>query len=606
MFRLPPAIEIPSTREMITEFRGYNHNLRIAGNEFYDMENMSSDLYPVLSPRKQRYRIRYFNEQNSNFFNGLYAHNALCWALGTGFYYNNVLVGELDERSEKQFVSMGAYILIWPDKVYYNTETGEFGSLENEFIGYGGTQFIVTPCKPDGTEYEYEYISQTAPEDPQDGEYWCDISGDEPVLKQYSESYAMWQGVATAYTKLKATGIGKGFSQYDGVTISGFDDSAGLNGEHVLYGVDDDYIIIVKLLSATAAIVDTVKVSRKVPDMDFVCEHDNRIWGCSSKNHEIYACVLGDPKNWYRFLGVSTDSYAATIGSLGDFTGCISYLNQVLFFKENEIIKLYGNRPANFQLESAVCRGVQKGSEKSLVIANDTLYYKAREDFCAYNGNLPTSISKPLGNIENRSGVSAGALGNKVYMALAEGIENQQQHIHHTRMYIYDTDLGLWYKESGEAYAINSTDGIWRYQIGNFAVFNSTLYFYDGAFLWKTKNDGQTDYDDEYYARPEGRFPWFAQTGDIGLNSPDNKYISKLQLRMEVDADALVRIEVQYDNEDEWVEKYRVNPTKKRSVLIPIIPRRCDTMRLRISGRGDARIYSLAKTIEEGSELNGY
>ena len=39
---------------MVDVFRGYNHNLRIADSEFFDMKNMTSDYYPVLSPRGRR------------------------------------------------------------------------------------------------------------------------------------------------------------------------------------------------------------------------------------------------------------------------------------------------------------------------------------------------------------------------------------------------------------------------------------------------------------------------------------------------------------------------------------------------------------------------
>ena len=41
-------------RSMIDTFRGYNHNLRIGDGEAWEMQNMTSDLYPVLSPRKKR------------------------------------------------------------------------------------------------------------------------------------------------------------------------------------------------------------------------------------------------------------------------------------------------------------------------------------------------------------------------------------------------------------------------------------------------------------------------------------------------------------------------------------------------------------------------
>ena len=40
-----------------------------------------------------------------------------------------------------------------------------------------------------------------------------------------------------------------------------------------------------------------------------------------------------------------------------------------------------------------------------------------------------------------------------------------------------------------------------------------------------------------------------------------------------------------------------------RSFAVPIRPRRCDHLRLRIEGEGDAKIFSIAKTIEIGSDI---
>ena len=43
--------------------------------------------------------------------------------------------------------------------------------------------------------------------------------------------------------------------------------------------------------------------------------------------------------------------------------------------------------------------------------------------------------------------------------------------------------------------------------------------------------------------------------------------------------------------------------TKLRSFSVPLRPRRCDHFRLRIVGEGDAKIYSISKTIEQGGDL---
>ena len=44
--RYPQLKELPTTREMVDVFRGYNHNLRISSGEFFNMKNMTSDHYP--------------------------------------------------------------------------------------------------------------------------------------------------------------------------------------------------------------------------------------------------------------------------------------------------------------------------------------------------------------------------------------------------------------------------------------------------------------------------------------------------------------------------------------------------------------------------------
>ena len=55
----PTLNEMATSRQMIDDFAGYNHNLRIGDTEFYDMKNMTSTYYPVLSPRGQRGVYKY-------------------------------------------------------------------------------------------------------------------------------------------------------------------------------------------------------------------------------------------------------------------------------------------------------------------------------------------------------------------------------------------------------------------------------------------------------------------------------------------------------------------------------------------------------------------
>ena len=194
--------------------------------------------------------------------------------------------------------------------------------------------------------------------------------------------------MATTYLQISAAGIGKGFEKGDGVKIT-VDSIEGLSNVFVnteedgkmstnTYIVDktDDTITIIGIIDKAINVSNNeLTIERKVPDMAFITECNNRLWGCSKDGHEIYCCKLGDPKNWNCFMGLSTDSYAASCGTDGQWTGAITHLGYPLFFKENCMHKVYGSYPANYQIQTTACRGVQKGCERSLAIVNEVLYY---------------------------------------------------------------------------------------------------------------------------------------------------------------------------------------------------------------------------------------
>ena len=114
--RLPAINEIPASVVHTDAFRGYHHSLAIRDDEFFDMENLSGDEYPLLAPRKPRRLRQSFRKPH-----GLHAHEKLCWVDGTNLYYDGVAKGTVAD-SDKQFASMGAYVIIWPDKVLLDTQ----------------------------------------------------------------------------------------------------------------------------------------------------------------------------------------------------------------------------------------------------------------------------------------------------------------------------------------------------------------------------------------------------------------------------------------------------------------------------------------------------
>lgn len=574
---LPELQTQSQTRDMITAFTGYNHQLVTNDGEWYDMKNLTSDYYPVLSPRAKRSVKSTLTTPN-----GLFSKNGLVYVDGTSLYYKGSLVGTV-ENSKKQFVGMGAYVAIFPDKKYFNTadETPTIKSMGQTFQTV--TTVTYTPCTLSGASITV--TKQDSEPTKTNGAYWLDTSTTPSVLKMYQESTSQWVSVPTSYIKIGSTNIGKYFNKQDIVTISGSDHSE-FNMDMCIWEKADDYIVVIAMPDNTDSQVNTMTLERKIPDLDYVTESENRIWGCNSSKHEIYCCKQGDCTNWYSYLGIASDSYAATVGSDGDFTGACTCLGYVLFFKEDCIHKVQGSMPSNYTITNVTCRGVQKGSEGSLQVVNETLFYKSSDGVCIYQGGLPGSISSQLGNIKYKN-ASAGQIDSKYYISM-------QDYSDTWHMFSYDTEKGMWNKE-------DNTHAIM------FTRHNGDLYFIDGEnkLSCVKGTDGTV----------EGAIEWYCETGNIGMNLPDRKYISMLSMRFSLEIGGYVEIYCQYDSDGIWHKEMRCDSKVKKSSrgvdsyyklsnhTIPIKPRRCDHMRIKLVGKGDCKLYSMSKVIEQGSDV---
>ena len=605
--KYPKLKQLPVTREMIDVFKGYNHNLRIGAGEFYDMKNLSADNYPVLSPRAKR--GIYITEANPQ---GMVAKDALCYVDGDTLYINkhpitdskmklytkcdscpiNATCEHYEQGSticEKDMISMGAYVIIMPDKKYINTEKhSDCGNIEETVETKSTVTFSI--CTADGTAYGAINPSAVAPKvtdemkkDPSSIPLWLDTSSTPHSLKQYSVTNSMWLTIATTYIKIHATDIGSHFSVNDGVMISGIEDEdlQDLNASMVIWAKGDDYIVVKGIIDKVMTQDNPIVVTRQMPNMDFIIESGNRLWGCrygiavnGDIVNEIYASKLGDFKNWNCFMGISTDSYAASVGTDGRFTGAVTHLGYPLFFKENYIHKVYGNYPANYQIQTTACRGVQNGCSKSLAIVNEVLYYKSRSAICAYDGSLPVEISAALGEEVYHDAV-AGSIGNKYYISMADITDEYH-------LFVYDTVKGMWHREDDT-------------QATDFCNCRGDLYYIDYAdkCIKTVRGTGITE---------TAPIKWDATTGIIGTDSPDKKYISRMDVRMSLEVGTKVAFYAEYDSCGEWEHLFTMTGTKLGSFAVPIRPQRCDHLRLKIIGNGDAKIYSICKTIEQGSD----
>lgn len=575
MPRLPLLAQLKTKRQVTETFLGYNRSLKIRTGEFYHMENLSSSCYPLMASRDKRALVTKLSSPQA-----LCAKKQLIWADSGRLYMDGQEVEGIElTEGEKNLVSMGAYILIFPDKIYLNCEDfTDFGSIEAEFESSGEVDIHLS--KPDGEDMGDIPISQSPPENPENGQLWIDSSSSSHSLKQYSSVNDMWVEQLSVYTRLSNPGLGSGFSENDAVEISGLTgDAAFLNGIHIVEKRSDDYILIQALLSRACTQTERVTLTRKLPDMDFVTEAENRLWGCKygivngKTLNEIYGCALGDFKNWNRFQGLADDSYRASVGTDGAFTAAVTYLGYPLFFKENTVHKVYISANGAHRISDTACYGVESGSHKSVANMGDKLYYKSSDRICVYEGSLPRSISQALGDVKYSEAVG-GCMGEKYFISMADEKGEKQ-------LFVYDSRRGLWHRE-------DSLD------VAFFAPLSSELYALcpDGRLIAMGGSRGEKEKD----------FYWQADSGLMGYSESEQKYLGRLILRLKLPAGSEADVFIEYDSDGHFKHLGHISGRGTGSFSLPIRPRRCDHFRLRLAGYGEVRLYSMTKQIELGTD----
>lgn len=627
MRKMQPLQPAAKQTRMTTTFLGYNHNQIIEDGEMYDMKNLSGDLYPMMVPRNRRATTSFKVGNVDDPLTGINGRDQLTFIVGEDVYYNYTRVTGLSVSAEsntypKKIVNFGAYVCIFPDKKYFNTINLEDCGPIDRIFSIAGQNVSLSMCRGDGTDYDMSQItvSSTAPASPTNGKLWIDQSGDNDVLRQYSTAYDEWGEVATTYVKITATGIGTGLNVYDGITISGLEavstasakvkaQVSALNGSKIVYFGGTNYIVVMGLLSQTQAALKTgniVKADRKIPDMDWIVESNNRLWGCKyglvngQVVNEIRASALGDFRNWERFLGNSQDSYTASIGTDGVFTGAVTQNGYPVFFKENCIHQVHGSVPSNFQITTTMCRGVQNGSGRSAVVVNEKIYYKSRTDIMMFDGSMPVSVSEQLGDTLYSS-ARAGALGSKYYISMKD--KNGAW-----TMFTYDTKRGVWYKED-------------NFHAMGFGRVDDELYAIDedhNLLVAMTGNVTEADPEHPMWTQ-EGEIEWEAIFGIQGAeygrgnygsrvrnDTPGSRYISRFDIRMYLEPEAEANLWIQYNDETEWRDKGKIKGNRMKSFVLPVVPIRCDHLRFKMTGKGYFRIYSICRIQEVGSDGGAY
>ena len=489
---------ISKSKSEIVAMRGINWSDQLQDGDMANSMNLSARRYPYISTRRAREKQK---KTESEYYSGgtaLTAWGKLVAVEGTNLLYDGEVVGQVT-AGEKQFAVVNTKMVIWPDKVYLDIKDQQVKPLAAELSGSKAT-FATNKITVNG---------------------WADLT-----------------------TKFKAG---------DGVTLSGCTSKPENNKDFVIKAVTSNTITVAdNTFVAVNEASTAIKLERKIPDLDFICESENRLWGCDSDTQTIYASALGDPTNFYVYEGLSTDAYTLAVGTEGKFTGCCKLSSSVLFWKETKLHKMLGSYPAEYAMYTYEMEG----------LGHHGVY--------AYSGGTPTLISDNFGEKEFTDAI-AGNDGDSYYLSVKDGAAH--------KLMVYETKTGIWVLEDG-------TEAV------DFARIGKDLYMLDGSGDVYLLDGAPTPKDQR----------WVAQFTPMYETIDGKKTYSKLLVRLELPAGSHVIAKARFDGKS-WQECGRVAGRDYNVTAMRIATNRCDKFELRLEGEGECTILGISREFIIGSDV---
>lgn len=615
MGKLPDMRYGPDYRQSRqAQFCGLKHCRACGDGEIYDMENVSLDELPLLKARQPRTQVA---TQGMDGADSFYVDNGKITVtsgqtlrvISNGMVIP--LVNDLSTGRQHRFVRFGDRVVLLPEMRLLNLNydikgiresADELPSTAQEYDAYAVKNIVTLPNYYDIYVYNgTEWINNGRFDQPMEAD-----TGVQPQVTFTEKTITLSTPVGYV-TKVA------GFKAGDAVTISGCTVEESNNKTAILQEITgdseytelrfSDYCFTVpeeetveeeeteeteeSAAEPPASYAENgVRIRRSVPEMDFLFECNNRLWG--AKDKRIYASKLGDPTNWNCFEGLSTDSWAIEtqtkgriLGGWGDY--------YPYFLREDGMTTVCGAVPSGFQTyEKRGVPGLADGSERSIAHAGGLTIWQSREGIVVYGSDswriekdVFRDWSPPFPSI---TGVSAGTKAYYLCWLL-----NQ------SAILCFDSSTGLWEKQNA---GNRNADGI----VADIC--------YDGGVVYALRHARErTDAigiagDNGPVA--EAEINSFVRFGDRYLNTENKKTSDQLLLRVELEQGATLQVQIMYDSSGEYETVKTISAEdaalKKRQINIPIQPRRCDHYHIRLNGTGGWTLYSMTQNVRVGSE----
>ncbi len=517
----------------ITDFGGIGRLGGDTAGVVADMVNLSPRMAPALAVRHPR--SLFMTARDSTTAHGMaMLGNVLYFVQGSTLYASTeelvaTAVGTVSD-TDKLFAVFGDRLIILPDKVYVDAADGALHPME------------LDTGEIDSIEFSLDTV--TLPK----GMTWTSL----------------------------------GFEAGDGIYVLNADDvTPAPEGQYGIARIQGRVAYLTSGISTEY--VSRARIKRLVPDMDSLCVCGERLYGCRGK--DIYISASGSALNW-NGTGTSTATASLTLHTRteGNFTACAPWQGYVVFFKPGRICKLLGSRTDSFTLNDTPAPGIPAALAGTLCEVGGALYYHGLSAVYRYAGQYPERV----GHLTNAV-VTAGCGGTdglSYYVAVSTGIGMTGS----WRQYVYAPDAGAWYAED----ALHPVAMLYRE--GFLCTQDHT------GRIWLSASDGRraetsfaetplyghllaaVTFESDHSFEPEGYRPVNLFIRATAVDGAEMRVLAAF-------ADGLIP---QDATSAKAVELGHITGAMNdRLVRIPLHPRRCDSVRLRLELTGSWVIHAV-------------
>ncbi|MBE6697315.1 MAG: hypothetical protein E7581_02210 [Ruminococcaceae bacterium] len=351
------------------------------------------------------------------------------------------------------------------------------------------------------------------------------------------------------------------FSPGDSVCIKGSDYN---DGYYTVRAVEEHDLRFDEHAFVPESMMNCI-ISKSAPAMQGMCACGDRLWGYAGDT--IYACAPGLVDNWFRYDGDAQSSYCKSLPSGGDFTACIMHAGHPVFFKSNSMLEVYGDQPDNVSVVETVLSGVAAGSAASLCSVGGDMLYLSENGVVRCSGSTASVISEALG--KHLSNGVAASDGRRYYLSAVDGSGMRA-------LYVYDTVTNAWHTEDGA-------------NILHLAYLNGDVYAYCADHIVYILGQDRTG-----HGRAQGESSSYVEFHPLTDDARGQIVPVRLGVRVYCAQGCSLTLFVSYDGKD-WERRAELQSTGSQLWYVPLQPRACHSLGIRLDGTGDYRILSLIK-----------